>query len=158
MRSWYDITLSLINKNALHASYEINGLEAKVADVIDETGLTWCRNPVNGGWGVPLLDAASTYNFYPDFLVWKGRDIFALDPKGGHILASNAYRKVLSVQKGTKGPRVLARLISEGKWSEDVKPLGKDGYTIWSWDVAVGRLQAKHYLTLEKAVKGALTA
>jgi type III restriction enzyme len=145
-------------KNAIHDAYDLNDFEGKVADAIDGTGLTWCRNPENGGWSIPLLDTGGTYNFYPDFLVWKGKDIFALDPKGGHILASNAYRKVLSVQKGMKGPRVLARLISEGKWSDEVKSLGKHGFTVWSWDMAVGKLQAKHHPTVEKAVRNALVA
>lgn len=145
-------------KNAVHDAYELNDFESKIAQVIDDTGLIWCRNPENGGWSLPLLDTGGTYNFYPDFLIWKGKDIFALDPKGGHILASNAYRKVLSVQRGAKGPRVLARLISQGRWSDDVKPLGKEGFTTWSWDTTVGRLQAKHYTTMEKSLKGALTA
>jgi type III restriction enzyme len=145
-------------KNAIHDAYDLNEPEEKVAYAIDSTGLTWCRNPENGGWSIPLLDTGGTYNFYPDFLVWKGKDIYALDPKGAHILASNAYRKVLSIQKGTTGPRILARLISDGKWSDDVKPLGKDGVTVWSWDTAIGKLRAKHYATVEKAVKGALTA
>jgi type III restriction enzyme len=143
-------------KNAIHDAYELNGLEKDIAEAIDGTGMVWCRNPENGGWSIPMLDTAGTFNFFPDFLVWNGNTIFALDPKGGHILAKDAWRKVLSIQKGAKGPRVLTRLISEDKWTDEAKPNGKGGYTVFTWDTAVGKLKSKHYPDVEKAVKGSL--
>lgn len=142
--------------NALHDAYDINGLEKRIADAIDDIGLTWCRNPENGGWSIPMLDTAGTFNFFPDFLVWNGNTIFALDPKGGHILAGQAWRKVLSVQKGAKGPRVLTRLISEDNWTDEPKQIGKGGFTVFTWDTTVGKLKSKHYTDVDKAVRGAL--
>jgi type III restriction enzyme len=143
-------------KNALHDAYELNGLEKQIAEAIDDTGLVWCRNPENGGWSIPMLDTAGTFNFFPDFLVWSGTTIYALDPKGGHLLAGDAWRKVLSIQKGAKGPRVLTRLISEDKWTDEAKQIGKGGFTVFTWDMSVGKLRSKHYEDVGKAVKGAL--
>ena len=143
-------------KNALHDAYDLNGLEKEIAEAIDDTGMVWCRNPENGGWSIPMLDTAGTFNFFPDFLIWNGNTIFALDPKGGHILAKDAWRKVLSIQKGAKGPRVLTRLISEDKWTDEPKQNGKGGFTVFTWDTAVGKLKAKHYADVENAVRGAL--
>lgn len=148
-------------KNALHAAYELGKFESEVAQAIDAVGLDWCRNPQNGGWSVPLLNIGATFNFYPDFLVWKGkgkaRTIFALDPKGEHILKRDAGRKVMTISKGDGGPTVFTRLLSEGKWTDDVEPAGKGGVTVWGWDGAVGKLKHEHYDTVQKAVEAALT-
>jgi type III restriction enzyme len=32
--------------------------------------------------GIPLLQIGDTFNFYPDFLVWRNGTVYALDPKG----------------------------------------------------------------------------
>ena len=142
--------------NALHDQYELRPLEVEVAQAIDATGLTWCRNPENGGWSIPMLDTAGTFNFFPDFLVWKGKDIYAVDPKGEHLVEGSAWRKVLSVQKGAKGPRILTRLIARGEWSDEPKRRAKGGFTVFSWNFTMGKLAVKHFDTVAKAVATSL--
>ena len=143
-------------QNALHASYELNQLEQDIAEAIDDTGLDWCRNPENGGYSIPLLEKGDTRRFFPDFLVWKDGVIYALDPKGGHLLAKDAYRKLLNIQDDKKNRRIFVRLISEGKWTDAIQEVGKKGFTVWSMTKATGRLRAKHVATEAEAVETAL--
>ena len=93
--------------NALHDSYDLNPLEEKFAAAIDATGLDWCRNPVNGGFSIPLLDKGDTRRFFPDFLVWKDGVIFALDPKGDNLITKDAGRKLLNIQDEKGNRKVL---------------------------------------------------
>lgn len=143
-------------QNALHDSYELNSLEQEIAEAIDETGLDWCRNPENGGYSIPLLEKGDTRRFFPDFLVWKDDQVFALDPKGGHLLARDAWRKLLDIRDEKGQRRILVRLISEGKWTDAVQEIGKKGYTVWSTAKTTGRLRVKHVSTAAEAVEAAL--
>lgn len=119
--------------NALHEGYSgLNPLELAFAREIDKTGLTWYRNPSRSGYSIPLISVGPTSNFYPDFLVWKGKDVFALDTTGGHLLKEKTGRKLLSIAPArATGGRLLVRLISEGHWNEDVEQEDSDGYTVW---------------------------
>lgn len=143
-------------KNALHNTYELNGLEREIAEAIDETGLDWTRNPENGGYSIPLLDKGNTRRFFPDFLVWKDGVIFAIDPKGGHLLASDAYRKLLDIRDEKGQRKVLVRLISEGKWDDQAQKLGPSGFTVWSAVKATGKPRARHFPEVTEAVSAAL--
>nr|WP_294552939.1 hypothetical protein [uncultured Rhodopila sp.] len=143
-------------QNALHDSYELRSLEQEIAEAIDEVGVDWCRNPENGGYSIPLLEKGDTQRFFPDFLVWKDGIVYALDPKGGHLLARDAYRKLLNIQDEKKNRRVLVRLISVGKWTEAIQEVGKKGFTVWSMTKNTGRLRAKHVATEAEAVEAAL--
>ena len=73
-----------------------------------------------------------TRNFYPDFLVWQGDDVFAIDTTGGHLLKDKTARKLLSIEptKPDAG-RLYVRLVSEGKWNTDVEQEDTAGYTVW---------------------------
>ena len=67
-------------EHAVHEGYDgLNFLELRFAEAIDATGLAWCRNPSRVGYGVPLITLGKTTTFYPDFLVWKGDTVFAID-------------------------------------------------------------------------------
>jgi hypothetical protein len=46
----------------------------------------WCRNPSQGGFGIPLLDRGNTRTFNPDFLVWTEKTVVAIDTKGDHLI------------------------------------------------------------------------
>jgi type III restriction enzyme len=142
--------------NAAHEAYSLNSLELPIGRAIDATGHDWCRNPENGGWNLPLLQAGGSRRFFPDFLVWKGRDIFAIDPKGPHILKGDAGRKVMAVNNAGRGVRVFTRLISAGRWNQDITEAGPGGFTVWSWDTSSGRLRQRHYANAALAVAGAL--
>lgn len=143
-------------RNALHDSYDLNPLELEVAEAIDDTGCDWVRNPENGGYSIPLLEKGDTRRFFPDFLVWKGEAVFAIDPKGGHLLAKDAWRKLLDIQDEKGQRRILVRLISEGKWTEQIRQIGRKGFTVWSVFRSTGKLRAKHVATIAEAVEAAL--
>src|SRR5690606_14857594 len=54
---------------ALHEGYSgMNDLEKAFATALDKTKKSWCRNPSQGGYEIPLLDRGSTRTFNPDFL------------------------------------------------------------------------------------------
>ncbi len=143
-------------KNALHESYDLNPLEAEIADAIDESGYDWVRNPENGGYSIPLLDKGDTRRFFPDFLVWKDDLVFAIDPKGGHLLMQAAWRKLLDIRDEKGQRRVLVRLISEHKWNDQIQQLGPAGYTVWSVVKSTGKLRARPVATVAEAVSAAL--
>jgi type III restriction enzyme len=143
--------------NALHNGYsDLNeSLELPFARAIDKTGLPWCRNPSQSGYNIPLISIGPTHNFYPDFLVWKGKDVLAIDTTGGHLLKDKTARKLLSIKPAGKSHgRLMVRLVSEGTWNSEVEQEDPAGYTIW------GRkqdetLRAIHVDSIEAAVQRA---
>lgn len=141
--------------NALHDRYDLGPFEEPFAEAIDATGLDWCRNPVNGGFRIPLLDKGETRNFFPDFLVWKDDLIFAMDPKGGHLIHKDAGRKLLNIQDDKGHRKILVRLFSEGKWTDEIKQVGSKGFTVWSM-AKTGKIKAKYAATAKEAVEAAL--
>jgi type III restriction enzyme len=145
-------------KNAVHDGYsDLNSLEISFATVLDETGLTWCRNPSRSGYAIPLISIGSTSNFYPDFLVWKGKDVFALDTTGPHLLIEKTGKKLLAVAPPkTGGGRLLVRLISPGKWNPKVEQEDTVGYTVWG-QKPDGTLRATYADSVNAAVEQAIT-
>jgi type III restriction enzyme len=119
-------------KNSLHKAYDgLNDLEERFAFALDAVGYKWCRNLPRTGYGIPLITLGPTNYFYPDFLVWKDDDVFALDTKGGHLLAEAATRKLLRIDRGNSKTRLFVRLISEGRWSVSADRIDDEGFTIW---------------------------
>ena len=145
-------------QNALHASYDLNPLEHEIAAAIDATGLDWARNPVNGGFAIPLLDIGDKRRFFPDFLVWKDELIFALDPKGGHLLAGDAGKKLMNIQDEKGQRKLIVRFISEGRYNDDLQKLGSGGLTVFSAVKSTGKLRAKAVSSAAEAVEVALKA
>ena len=143
-------------KNALHTAYDLNGFEEEIAEAIDSTGLQWTRNPSNGGYSIPLLDKGDTRNFFPDFLVWQDGLIYAIDPKGGHLLAKDAWRKLLDIRDEKGNRKVLVRFISAGKWTDDMKHVGSNGLTVWAMTKTTGKVKARPVATVTDAVAMAL--
>lgn len=140
--------------HALHEGYsDLNGTELLLARAIDATGLPWVRNPANGGYNIPLLEKGDTRAFFPDFLVWKDDRIFALDPKGGQLLARDAGRKLLAIRDEKGRQRVVVRFITEGKWNyETLKPAGPSvGYSVWRL-ATTGQLRCTYHKDAESAV------
>lgn len=143
-------------RNALHERYDLNGLEQQIAEAIDDTGLPWARNPVNGGYSIPLLEKGGTHRFFPDFLVWKEEAVFAVDPKGDQLIKTDAGRKLLNIVGGRGHRGVIVRLISEGHSNDQFQKLSRDGFTVWSLVRASGKVKAKAVSTAAEAVSAAL--
>lgn len=145
--------------NALHEGYSgLNeSLELPFARAIDKTGLAWHRNPSRSGYSIPLISVGPTRNFYPDFLVWKDQDVFAIDTTGGHLLKEKTGRKLLSIEpaKGSAG-RLVVRLVSEGQWSANVEQEDTVGYTVWGRKQD-NSLRAIHVDSVEDAVERSTT-
>jgi type III restriction enzyme len=145
--------------NALHKAYsDLNPMELEFAEALDELdpSVTWVRNPVNGGFSIPLLEKGTTRRFFPDFLVWSGSLIFALDPKGDQLIAKDAGRKLLDIRDEKGGRRIVVRLMSKGRWSTPANKTGTAGYTVWK--ITAGRIVPRYCDTVVEAVKVALTS
>ena len=120
-------------KNGVHEVYSgLNKDELAFAEQLDKQKVAWCRNPSRSGYGIPLLTPGGSKTFYPDFLAWKGNDVFALDPTGGHILVDKLGRKLLDIPPHPKSKTKLwIRLISRGQWNEHPQKTSNDGFTVW---------------------------
>jgi type III restriction enzyme len=144
-------------ENSLHEGYDdLNELELLFARAIDKLGVTWFRNPSRSGYSIPLISIGPTRNFYPDFIVWKNDDVFAIDTTGGHLLREKTNRKLLSIlpAKGASG-QLLVRFVSEGKWNGDVEQEDSVGYTVWGRKPD-SNLRTAHVDSIDAAVKRAL--
>lgn len=144
--------------NALHDGYDgLNTtLELPFAHAIDKLGVPWYRNPSRSGYNIPLISLGPTRNFYPDFLIWKGENVFAIDTTGGHLLKEKTGRKLLSIgaPKGSSG-QLVVRLVSEGKWNSEVEQEDSAGYTVWRRKQD-NTLRATHVDDIDTAVERAV--
>jgi len=126
-----------------------NKFELAFAGELDKTGNIWHRNPSSGGFYIPLLSEGDTASFFPDFIVWRGKNAYCLDTKGGHLLAEAVTRKLFDIQDDGKA-RILVRFISEGKQTELRGKALKGGYTVWK--MKSGAPTPIHVGSLDKAV------
>lgn len=142
--------------NGLYERYSgLNKLEAPFANALDKAGFTWHRNPSNGGFRIPLLSEGDSASFSPDFLVWKGKLVFCLDTKGGHLLTDAVARKLFDIQdEGTT--KLLTRFISEGKQTVIGGKAIRGGFTVWK--MKGGSPTPIHVSTIDQAVKECLKA
>lgn len=137
--------------NALYERYAgFNKFELTFAQGVDNTGLTWHRNPSNGGFHIPLLTDGDTASFFPDFIVWKDSKIFCLDTKGSHLLTDAVARKLFDIQEDGK-TKIQVRFITEGKQTELRGKTIQGGYTVWK--MKNGSPVAIHFDDLQKAIK-----
>ncbi|MEU6492595.1 hypothetical protein ABZ890_19670 [Streptomyces sp. NPDC046984] len=145
-------------ENALHAGYsDLNpSLEIPFAKALDKHGLPWCRNPSRSGYGIPLITMGKTRTFYPDFLIWSGDDVFALDTTGPHLLADKTGRKLFSIRGVRNMPgRLLVRFVSPGKFTNETTQIDSEGFTVWGLKQD-GTLRVFHAETAAEAVEKAL--
>ena len=145
---------------ALHAHYSgLNNFELDIARALDRTQRVWCRNPEGSGYFIPLLDRGPTATFWPDFLTWIDRTVVAIDTKGDHLISEDSRRKLFDIDSTGERPRIVLRLITEGRWSiaatGQLSKNGPDGYTVWRW--GSGRLNSTFCEDTRAAVETALT-
>ena len=123
-------------RNALHPEYNgLNPIEVAVAEQLDTLNMLWCRNPSKTGYSIPIPELGEgTANFYPDFLLWTPKCLWAIDPKGVHLANDAIRNKLLSLDGITDLPlRIRFAFVVKGKQElEDghLKPGVKDGYTL----------------------------
>lgn len=147
-------------KHSLHKGYdaeEFNSFEIKFAKVLDKTKLAWCRNPSRSGYSIPLLEPGKTIQFFPDFLVWKKNDVFAIDTKGSHLHA-DAARKLVAIKPSNDSKiRVFVRFISDGVVDAKGPQPDSTGFTVWSFKPS-GAPEFSHYDLLPDALEASLRA
>jgi hypothetical protein len=126
-------------KYSLHAEYNgFNPFELKVAEALDSLGKPWCRNPVGkDGYKIPIQELGSdTIWFYPDFLLWtKENEVWAIDPKGKHLLEAAVTHKLLDLGSLKKISTIIrVAFVLEGSYSIDQQGVfsktGGDGFTL----------------------------
>ena len=126
-------------KYSLHAEYNgFNPFELKVAEALDGLKKPWCRNPVGkDGYKIPIQELGSdTIWFYPDFLLWsKQNEVWAIDPKGKHLVESAVTHKLLDLGSMKNiAPTIRVGFILEGSYSIDQQGVfsknGRDGVTL----------------------------
>ncbi|MDR6523853.1 type III restriction enzyme [Variovorax paradoxus] len=141
-------------KNALYEKYAgLNAPERAFAATLDESGHLWHRNPVGGGFHIPLLSEGDTASFYPDFIVWKGKLIYCIDTKGKHLLTDAVARKLFDIKEDGK-TKILVRLVVAGRQNELRGKTVKGGFTVWK--MKTSGPAPIHVGTLEDAVKESL--
>ena len=117
--------------NGLYEKYsDFNKPEGHFANALDSTGLLWHRNPVAGGFHIPLLSEGDTASFYPDFIVWKGKLVYCIDTKGKHLITEAVARKLFDIRDGGK-TKILVRLVVEGRQDQLRGKIVKGGFTVW---------------------------
>jgi len=143
--------------NALHTGYSgLNRDELAFAKALDKTKRVWCRNPSQGGFGIPLLDRGNTRTFNPDFLAWTDKAVVAIDTKGDHLIAEDAGRKLFYIEKIEDGLELIIRLVTKGKWHVAQngvygKLSGTTGLTVWA--LKQGKPHPTHCNTAAEAVQ-----
>jgi type III restriction enzyme len=111
----------------------------------------WCRNPSRTGYGIPLVEPGKTEHFYPDFLVWLGDDVYAIDTKGVHLHA-DAMRKLVQIRPASPmSPRVFVRFVSPGVVNEEGPEADSTGFTVWSFRPN-GKREFTHYESIDEAL------
>jgi type III restriction enzyme len=90
-----------------------------------------------------------TRTFYPDFLVWNGDAVLAIDTKAGPTLPDGASRKLMYIltPKGTHD-RLIIRFVSKGRWNDKLQEESPDGFTVWGRK-PTGELRTIHLPTLD---------
>ena len=136
--------------NGLYERYTgFNKFELYFAEELDQIGNTWHRNSSSGGFHIPLLSEGDTSSFFPDFIVWKGKNVYCLDTKGGHLLNDAVARKLFDIQDDGK-IKIFVRFITVGKQTELRGKALAGGYTVWK--MKSGKPTPIHVASLDKAV------
>jgi len=144
--------------NALHVGYEgLNTLEREFAKALDATGLDWCRNPSQTGYGIPLITLGATSTFYPDFLIWREDEVLAVDTKGQHLLVDAAGRKLLAIRAAAgASTRLSIRFVSRGHFNEKIEQEDREGATLFSRREEDGKIRTTHVDSVADAVSALL--
>ena len=116
--------------NAGHSHYDaksFNPDESEVAKAIDKFGgHVWVRNKDRLDYGIPLpIKSGSSSTFYPDFLWWVRKTVWAIDPTGKFILEEKIRAKLLMVP----APLRIA-LVTRKKLTSTYSTQSEEGWTL----------------------------
>jgi type III restriction enzyme len=106
--------------NSIHARYDgMNPGELACAAALDELGFPWMRNPAGrDGYSIDLpVYGSGSQRFFPDFLLFAGTRILAIDPKGGQLLNDAIRDKLLAPLRTNDGRTIEILLVSSGTWA-----------------------------------------
>jgi type III restriction enzyme len=117
-------------KNAGHSHYDNKAFredELAVAKALDKhKDYVWVRNKDRLDYGIPLpIKSGSSSVFYPDFLWWVKKTVWAIDPTGKFILMEKVRTKLMSVPS----PLRIA-LLTKGKLSATYTSTADDGWSL----------------------------
>jgi type III restriction enzyme len=119
-------------ERAAHKEYSRNDFnkdEAPFARAIDRVrGVTWVRNPTTAsqGYGVPLpKKVGDSSMFYPDFLIWRKGECWAVDTTGSHLLDAKVRGKLFALES-PKMALVVRGTVDLRTGSRE----GKDGWSL----------------------------
>lgn len=143
--------------NSLHEGYDrLNADEHAFAEALDSAGVAWARNPAQSGYGIPLIAVGRTRTFYPDFIAWTEKAIFAIDSKADPTLPDGAARKLMYIEPPAGSRvRLYIRFVSKGTWTGPTSLQKADGYTVWGRK-ATGELRTIHLAALDDVVRAVL--
>ena len=108
--------------NSLHSRYDgMNHGELACASAIDELDLPWMRNPSGrDGYSINIpVYGSGSQRFFPDFLLFSGSRVCAIDPKGGHLLNDAIRDKLLAPLAISDGRTLEIILVALGTWTVD---------------------------------------
>ena len=151
----YDISKNTSFTNSIHPAYSgLNQDELTCAIALDALGWTWCRNPSNGGFALPLLQPGTKRNFFPDFIAWTDSAIWLLDPKGDHLIRDDAGRKIIAVDNVAGQLPLKVCLMTQGTWDASFNKLNTDGVT--AWRLRAGKVANSKFTDIDKLLKAVL--
>jgi type III restriction enzyme len=134
-------------KHAAHPHYDskaFNGDEGEFAKALDKYEHAWVRNKDRVDYGIPLpIKSGSSSQFFPDFLWWVKKTVWALDPTGKFILDEKIRTKLLTVPI----PLRIA-LIVRGHLDPGFKRLSEDGWSVMRF--RLGNNAPENFDTLEE--------
>lgn len=135
-------------KNAGHDHYDTKAFnldEGDMAKALEKfPKYIWVRNKDRVGYGIPLpIKSGSSSTFYPDFLWWVKKTIWAIDPTGKFILEEKIRTKLLAVP----APLRIA-LITRKKLDANYKEISNDGWTLLRF--RMGNLAPETFDTLDE--------
>lgn len=101
--------------------------ELQMANALDKfPKWVWVRNKDRLDYGIPLpIKSGSSGRFFPDFLWWVKKTIWAIDPTGKFILDEKVRTKLLL----TPEPLRIA-LVTPQRYDKTFKLVGDDGWTL----------------------------
>lgn len=116
--------------NAGHPAYDSTSFrpdELEFAKALDKfPKYVWVRNKDRLDYGIPLcIKSGSSSTFYPDFLWWVKKSVWAIDPTGQFILEEKIRTKLLAVPL----PLRIA-LVTRGKLDQNYKQVSDGGWTL----------------------------